>query len=136
MPDISAGSLRLKSYYPGFTLSNRTSSFPIAPTYFKDQTGWLIQMAHILNGVMNGRTNNTGIVTLTASSATTTVTLSEGRIGINTFVLFIPLNASAATEFGAGSLYVSSRDVTNNTFTITHVNSGTTDRRFGFILVG
>lgn len=128
--------LTLSRTFPGFTTTQKVSQFPLAPIYYRDATGWLIQMAHVLNGSMNGRTNNTGFVTLSLSSDTTTVTLSPGRLGINTLVILVPLTASAATEFAAGSLYLSGRDVANNQFTLTHVNSAAGDRRFGFILVG
>lgn len=133
---IPAGSLRLSGYYPGITLSNQITPFPLVPLGLSDHRQWLYQMANVVNGLMSGKSNNTGILTLTASATTTTISLSDGRIGPNTFVLLCPLTASAATEFGAGTLYVSARDPANNQFTVSHVNSGVTDRRFGYLLVG
>jgi len=97
---------------------------------------WCRVMARTINGVMQGKTNNTGTVTLTASSATTTVTEASNRIGEETVILFMPTTANAATEFGAGSMYVSSRSVANNTFTITHANNAQVDRTFYYVLVG
>lgn len=97
---------------------------------------WAIQNTNVTNGVLNGKTNNTGSVTLDANSATTTVTEASGRIGPDTVILFMPTTANAATEAGAGSIYVSSRNVASNTFTITHANNAQTDRAFKYVLIG
>lgn len=83
-----------------------------------------------------GKTDNNGSVTLTANSDTTVVSEAPGRIGSGTTILLSPTTANAATEFGAGTLFVSSRDVSANTFTITHVNNSQTDRTFDYVLVG
>lgn len=131
---IPSGQLRLSRTYPGITISSVLRPYPVSPLLLGDHRQWLLQQSSIINGLMAGKSNNTGVVTLTASSATTTVTLSEGRLGPNTLPILVPLTASAATE--AGSLYVSARDPANNTFTLTHVNSATADRKFGFVLVG
>lgn len=81
-----------------------------------------------------GRSNAIGTVTLTTSSATTVVTTMPGICAPGSVPILIPTTANAATEFGAGSLYISS--VGLNTFTITHVNSATTLRTFLFAIVG
>lgn len=133
---VTGASLKLTGSPPGYTLSNSVSFYPMVPVGLVDHGQWLFMMSHVVNGLMHGRSNNTGFITLKSGSATTTVTLPSGSIGPSTFVLLCPLTASAATEYGAGSIYLSARDPLNNTFTLTHVNSGTTDRRFGFILVG
>lgn len=90
----------------------------------------------VVSGAMQGRTNNTGTVTLTANATSTVVSLATGRLGPYTQVIFTPTTASAATEFGAGSLYVSSRDVANAQFTITHTNTANVDKIFQFVLIG
>lgn len=81
-----------------------------------------------------GKTDNTGSVTLTANSATTTLTEAPDRIGANTVILFMPTTANAAAAMT--NLYVSSRDVSASTFTLTHTNNAQTDRTFNYILVG
>lgn len=101
-----------------------------------DLENWTERVRITSNGMLNGRTNNTDTITLTANQATTTVTLASGRLGNDTVVLFSPTTANAATEFGAGSLYVSSRDVSNSQFTITHANNAQADRIFRIVLVG
>lgn len=97
---------------------------------------WILNARIAINGCINGKTNNTDTFTLTANSATTAVTLAEGRLGINTVVVWTPTTAHAATEAGAGAMYLSGRNVANGTFTITHTNNAQTDRTFIFILVG
>ncbi len=112
------------------------SAFDLPPTSNLEPLEWLRRLSRVVNGIMGGKTNNTGSVTLTANAGTTTVTETDGRLGNDTIILFMPTTANAATEFGAGSLYVSSRNVINKTFTITHANNAQNDRTFKYILVG
>lgn len=81
-----------------------------------------------------GKTDNIGSVTLTANSTTTTLTEAPDRIGANTVILFMPTTANAAAAMT--NLYVSGRDVSANTFTLTHTNNAQIDRTFNYILVG
>ena len=104
------------------------------PEYERDHISMLRKISKAGKGAVQGKTNNTGTFTLTANSATTTLTLAAGRLGINTVVLWQPTSANAA---GATSgLYESARNVANNTITLTHANTATTDRAFNYILVG
>lgn len=88
----------------------------------------------VVNNLMKGKANNTGSVTLSANAATTTVTLATGLLTPDTIILFMPTTAHAATEFGAGTMYVSS--ITTTTFVITHVNNSQTDRTFSYARIG
>jgi len=81
-----------------------------------------------------GRSNATGTVTLTQNSATTVVTTRTGTCSTGSVPILVPTTANAATEFGAGSLYISSVGI--DTFTITHVNSATASRTFIYALLG
>lgn len=81
-----------------------------------------------------GRSNATGTVTLTQNSATTVVTTRTGTCSTGSVPILVPTTANAATEFGAGSLYISS--VGLDTFTITHVNSATASRTFIYAILG
>ena len=81
-----------------------------------------------------GRSNAVGTVTLTENSATTVVTTRTGTCAPGSVPILIPTTANAATEFGAGTWYISSVGV--DTFTITHVNSATASRTFLYVLVG
>jgi hypothetical protein len=107
-----------------------------APEYEKNHENLFRKTLRVLAGIMQGKTNNTDSVTLTANSATTTVTLAAGRLGAETVILFMPTTANAATEFGAGTMYVSSLNVANNQFVITHVNNAQNNRSFRYVLIG
>jgi hypothetical protein len=54
-------------------------------------------VAEILNGVMNGKTNNTGTVTLNTGNATTTELYDE-RISIDTKIVLIPFSDAAEED--------------------------------------
>ena len=87
-----------------------------------------------------GRSNAVGSVTLATGSATTTVSVANGAITQSGLIapgsvpILIPTTANAATEFGAGTWYISA--VAKDSFTITHTNSGTTGRTFLWAIVG
>jgi sulfite reductase alpha subunit-like flavoprotein len=51
-------------------------------------------IAEVVNGIMNGKTNNTGLITLATSNATTT-TLYDERISRDTKIILIPFSAAA-----------------------------------------
>lgn len=53
------------------------------------------QVAEIVNNLVEGKSNNTGHITLNTGGATTT-TLNDERIGFNSIILFAPLTLSAA----------------------------------------
>ena len=81
-------------------------------------------------GVQKAGSSNVGSVTLTASSATTTV--SDLRAGQDSVILFMPRTANAAAAIGG--LYVSARG--KQTFTLTHANNAQTDRTFSYVVLG
>lgn len=81
-----------------------------------------------------GRSNAVGAVTLTLNSATTVVATATGTCAPGSVPILVPTTANAATEFGAGSWYISSVGI--DTFTITHVNSATASRTFIYAIHG
>jgi len=87
-------------------------------------------VAEIVNNIMDGKTNNTGRVTLSQSSTTTV--LNDYRIGVDSVILFTPLSDHAAAEMA--HLYISSQ--TNGSATITHRNTSNTDLNFQYIVFG
>lgn len=87
-------------------------------------------VAEVVNGIMDGKTNNIGTVTL-AQSATTT-TLTDARIGIDSVILFTPTASNAAQEMN--HLFISAQ--TAGSATITHRNTGHADLTFQYIIVG
>ena len=54
-------------------------------------------VAEIVNGIMNGKTNNTGTITLNTGNATTT-TLYDERISVDTKILLIPFSDAAEQD--------------------------------------
>ncbi len=54
-------------------------------------------VAEILNGVMDGKTNNTGTITLNTGNATTTSLVDE-RISIDTKIVLIPFSDAAESD--------------------------------------
>jgi hypothetical protein len=53
--------------------------------------------AEIVNGIMNGKTNNTGLVTLATGGATTT-TINDARIGADSIIILVPVSAAAEAD--------------------------------------
>jgi hypothetical protein len=79
-----------------------------------------------------GRSNAVGSVTLATNAATTLVT--DKNCAAGSVPMLTPTTASAATEVGNGTMFVST--VANGSFTITHANSATTGRTFLYALIG
>jgi len=90
------------------------------------------KIVQAIQDLFSGRNNCFGEVTLAVAPATTTVVRAPNA-GPQSIPLLIPLNAAAATEWGAGSLYVSAREA--GAFTITHSSSAGA-RNFGFVTLG
>jgi hypothetical protein len=70
--------------------------------------------------------------TLAAGQASTVFT--HQLLGLNSWVLPMPLTANAADETGRGELYASSQG--NGTVTFAHRNNAMTDRTFRFLVIG
>jgi hypothetical protein len=89
------------------------------------------EISEVTNGVLNGKTNNTGNITLNASSATTT-TIYDERIGFNSVILLMPTTANAVASLT--NVYISARAKGNAT--LTHSANTNTDKTYGYIIVG
>ena len=79
-----------------------------------------------------GHIANTGSVTLGTGVAATSVT--DFRVGPNSFIGLMPTTANAAGEIGGGTIYISSRSAEG--FTETHANTTTADRAFVYCILG
>ena len=101
-------------------------------TYIIPEERNLARIVQAIRDLYAGRNNCFGTVTLRTSPDTTTV-VTAPNCSTQSIPLLTPLNAAAATELGAGTLYVSSRGL--GTFTITHSSSAGT-RTFGFVTLG
>jgi hypothetical protein len=78
-----------------------TVQFRTLPVFGSDPRA----VAEIVNGIMNGKTNNTGTVTLATGNATTT-TIYDKRISVDSKIILIPFSDAAeadAAPYGAFS---------------------------------
>lgn len=90
------------------------TQFRTLPPFGGDQRA----VAEVVRGVMDGKTNNTGLVTLATGNATTT-TLFDERIGYDSLIFFVPVSAAAFTDsmpYGAFQSLVD-QSITANTAT-------------------
>jgi hypothetical protein len=84
-------------------------------------------VAEVVRGIMDGKTNNTGLLTLATGNATTT-TLYDGRIGYDSLIFFVPVsNAAEADSAPYGAFQDSTDQTAANTTTAYAVNFNTTD---------
>jgi hypothetical protein len=75
--------------------------FRTLPPFGGDQRA----VAEIVRGIMDGKTNNTGTVTLATGNATTT-TITDARIGVESKIILVPYSANAyADSIPYGSFY-------------------------------
>lgn len=86
--------------------------------------------AESINGLIDGKLDVTGSVTLTASSATTVVTDNKFESGM--VPVFTPITANGAAALAG--MYVSAR--TKGGFTLTHANNSQTDKSFLYLRAG
>jgi hypothetical protein len=108
----------------------RRFQFQTLPVFGGDQR----QVAEVVRGVMNGKTNNTGEITLATGNATTT-TLYDERIGYDSLIFFVPLSSAAEEDSAPYGAFQDSTDQTAaNTTTAYAVSFDTTDYENGVYL--
>ena len=76
--------------------------FRSLPAFGGDQRA----VAEVVRGIMDGKTNNTGTITLATGGATTT-TLTDRRIGPDSVIVFVP--ASTAANADSSRIYTSAQ---------------------------
>lgn len=104
--------------------------FRLLPVFGADQRG----VAEIVNGIMNGKTNNHGTVTLATGNATTT-TITDERISADTKIVLIPFSDAAETDSAPYGAFQDSTDQTAaNTTTAYSITFDTTDYSNGVYL--
>ena len=67
--------------------------FRVLPPFGGDQRA----VAEVVNGIMNGKTNNTGTVALSTGWATSTA-ITDARIGIDSTIIVIPYSDAAEND--------------------------------------
>jgi hypothetical protein len=92
------------------------------------------EVAEIVNGIMDGKTNNTGSVTLATGNATTT-TITDARIGIDSVILLAPKSAAAIADTAPYGAFQDSTDQTAASTTVAYpMTFDTTDFSNGVYL--
>ena len=81
--------------------------YRVLPPFGADQRG----VAEVVNGIMNGKTNNTGSVTLSTGGASTT-TITDARIGADSIIILVPADDVSASSFYP---YLAVQDSTDQT---------------------
>lgn len=92
----------------------------------------LWNLTDAINGLIDGRGNVTGEVTLTAGATSTTVTDNKFESGMA--VVLQPKTANAAAALA--TTYITDANKTKGAFTITHANAATLDRTFAYVRTG
>lgn len=88
------------------------------------------EISERVNALLRGKSNNVTTVTLNAGATTTTLT--DSRIGVNSFIGLTARTANAATA--TGNVYVSAK--TNGSATLTHSNTADADKTFDVVIIG
>ena len=105
--------------------------YRVLPPFGADQRG----VAEVVNGIMNGKTNNTGSVTLATAGASTT-TLTDARIGADSVIILVPSDDVSAASFYPYLAVQDDTDQAATTTTAANVMSfSTTDYALGASLV-
>jgi hypothetical protein len=91
-------------------------------------------VAEIVNGMMDGKTNNTGTITLATGNATTT-TISDARISRDSMILLVPKSAAAFADTAPYGAFQDSTDQTAASTTVAYpMTFNTTDFSNGVYL--
>jgi len=97
--------------------------------YVPPSTGTLQDAIRSLLQLASGRSNATGTVTLTPGATTTTV--ADNNCAAGSVIIINATTTSAAAAF-PDIVY----STANKSFTLTHDNSGATDRTFRYAILG
>ena len=105
--------------------------FRTLPVFGADLRG----ISEVVRGIMDGKTNNTGTITLATGNATTT-TIQDYRIGADSVIILVP-DSEAAYEDSApyGAFQDSTDQVAANTTTAYSMTFNTTDYSNGVSVV-
>jgi hypothetical protein len=92
-------------------------------------------VAEIVNNLVEGKSNNTGTITLVASGAVST-TINDERIGYNSYIGLEPLSQTAASTYFPYGAFQDTTDQSIATTTATaNISLNTTDYSLGTSLV-
>jgi hypothetical protein len=101
--------------------------FRSLPAFGGDQRA----VAEVVRGVMDGKTNNTGSITLAVGGATTTA-MTDRRIGPDSVIVFVP--ASTAANADSSRIYTSAQG--QGTATVNHVANISANKTYRYAVIG
>lgn len=108
-----------------------TPGYPTAPEAWSNEVEHRRKIARTANLALGGKLNAVTTVTLTPNATSTTLT--DARIGANTYIDFSPRTTDAVTALASG-LFVSSKKA--GQATLTHASSANSDQTFDVLLIG
>jgi hypothetical protein len=104
--------------------------YRVLPPFGADPRG----VAEVVNGIMNGKTNNTGSVTLATGGASTT-TITDARSGVDSVILLMPTDDISASSYFPYGAFQDSTDQTASSTTVAYpITYNTTDYADGVSL--
>lgn len=108
----------------------RRTQFQTLPVFGSDQR----QVAEVVRGIMNGKTNNSGTITLATGNATTT-TLYDERIGYESLIFFVPVSDAAENDAAPyGEFTMNTSQSAGSAFTPEVIQYDTTEESSGIYL--
>lgn len=109
-----------------------TISMPTLAGVSWELAAWALRLTEMANAVLAGKLNATLDFTITPNADSTTI--ADARIGVISFLQWMPKNLAAATEMAAGGMFIQSQ--TNGQAVVAHSNSGTPNRYFRLLIIG
>jgi hypothetical protein len=107
----------------------KRAQFRTLPVFGSDERS----VSEVVRGIMDGKTNNTGTVSL-ATGNTTTTTLFDDRIGKESLIFLVPVSAAAFTDSMPYGAFQSLVDQSITANTATAMTLDTTDYSNGVYL--
>lgn len=102
-------------------------AFRTLPVFGADLRG----ISEVVRGIMDGKTNNTGTITLSTGNATTT-TIEDYRIGADSVIILVPASSASFTDSTPYGAFQDSTDQTASSTTAAYaVTFNTTDYSYG-----
>lgn len=105
------------------------NNYPFLPSNSSLSENFLKKIVLTVNLLMNGKSNNIGVVTLTPLATSTVVV--NNLVNENSLIILQPVTESAAEHFK--DTYP---EAEAGQFTVRHNNNAATDRRIGYVVIG
>lgn len=86
----------------------------------------IFRIVQAVRQLLQGKDDSSGVVTLTANAASTTV--AAPNVSTTSNIFLFAATADAAAEWQNGTIYVKQSDITQGQFKITHANAASVDR--------